>query len=298
MNIVEYRDIGAAWQQCEAALSIDPGNNTQLLSTVNRARKTGLAVNERIHVATRDQRVCGVAIRVAMNTVFLSTADDEAIAALGRHMRKTDPSLSSAVGRRDVVERFTIAYLRGSARAPKVHARLMLYRLADTFRNNPNYGRARGSARLATLDDLALCVEWQNAFNAEARTVKSATPVEPRVRALIELSQITLWESAFGEVVSLAVGVVLPANSACIAMVYTPPSQRNLGYAQAVTAAVSSQMQFSGSRAVFLFADTTNEASNKSYQRVGYEHIADHLHLTFETTPSAFTQPREPKAKR
>jgi predicted GNAT family acetyltransferase len=283
MNIVEYRDPTAAWQRIEAALSIDPANNTRLLSGIEQLRATGVHHDERIHVIERAERVVTAAIRVNTKTMFLPACDDEATIFLGRHLRKSDPSLIGAVGKREVVERFTIAYLRGSERVPKVHFRLMLYRLAETFRSNPNYGRARGSARLATHDDLPLCIDWQAAFEREGRAIASPTPIESRVRRMIDQSRLMLWESAFGEVVSLACGTELPANSARIGPVYTHPSHRGQGYAQAVTAAVSSHLQHDAPRAVFLFTDATNEASNKTYQRVGYEHIGDHLHLSFET---------------
>lgn len=281
MNVIEFDDIAAGWRRSERALSIDPANNTLLLSAIQCLQNVGAKFDERIYVLEDGDRAIGAAVRVDTRTLFLPIIDEATAEALGRHLRKRDAALSGAVGPRDVVERFTIAYLRGSAKTPKVHVRLMLYRLSETFRLAPNYGRAHGNARVATLDDLPLCVEWQMKFEDEIGALKTPTPVEERVRRMIDASRLVLWESEYGEVVSLAGGATLPASSARIGPVYTPPTHRGQGYAQAVTAAASLHVQRDQPRTTFLFTDAKNPASNIAYQRVGYEHIADHLHLNY-----------------
>jgi predicted GNAT family acetyltransferase len=283
MKVFEYQNVATGWPRCEAALSIDPANNTLPLSAFQRLQTLGAKHDERIYAVEDGTRVVGAAVRVDTKTLFVSKMDDAVADGLGRFLRKSNIELSGAVGQRDVVEHFTIAYLRGTPRTPKVHVRLMLYRLSDAFQSAPNYGRARGSARLATLDDLALCVEWQTAFEKEVGAIAPLSPVEERMKRMIDHSRLMLWESAFGETVSLAGGTELPAHSARIGPVYTPPSHRGQAYAQAITAAMTVHLRRDEPRTVFLFTDAVNPASNIAYQRVGYEHVADHLHLVFET---------------
>jgi predicted GNAT family acetyltransferase len=282
MKIFEYENIAAGWQRCEAILSVDPANNTLPLSGIQRIQTSGAKHDERIYAVENEGRVIGAAVRVDTKTLFVSSLDESSADALGRFLRKINVELSGVVGQRDVVQQFTLAYLRGTHRTPKVHVRLMLYRLSEAFQAAPNYGRARGSARLATIEDLSLCVEWQTAFENEVNAIKPLASVEERMKRMIHASRLMLWESAFGETVSLAGGTELPAQSARIGPVYTPPTHRGQGFAQAVTAAMTVHLRRDEPRTVFLFTDAANPSSNIAYQRVGYAHVSDHLHLKYE----------------
>lgn len=153
----------------------------------------------------------------------------------------------------------------------------MLYRLEGT----PNVGRVSGSARLATMADLALLVDWEAAFEREIGAIKVPTPLLERVTRRITDQQLTIW-IVDGASVSFAGANRLPAASARVGPVYTPPEFRGMGYAQTVTAATSLRVQRDEPRTVFLFTDAINPASNKAYQRIGYRHIADHAHVLFD----------------
>jgi hypothetical protein len=57
--------------------------------------------------------------------------------------------------------------------------------------------------------------------------------------------------------------------------VYTPPQHRGWGYASNLVARASQAQLDAGRRFVFLFADLANPTSNKIYQGIGYEPVAD-----------------------
>jgi predicted GNAT family acetyltransferase len=63
--------------------------------------------------------------------------------------------------------------------------------------------------------------------------------------------------------------------------VYTPPGHRGLGYAGAVTAAVSRAALEGGAREVVLFTDLGNPTSNALYRRLGYQPVSDRSLLSF-----------------
>ena len=67
--------------------------------------------------------------------------------------------------------------------------------------------------------------------------------------------------------------------------VYTPPEQRRRGYAGAVTAAVTAAFYAAGAERVVLYTDAANPTSNAVYERIGYVHTADGLHLRFQPKP-------------
>jgi predicted GNAT family acetyltransferase len=79
------------------------------------------------------------------------------------------------------------------------------------------------------------------------------------------------------------VGVAGPTpNGIRINAVYTPPEFRRRGYASACVAEVSQRMLDSGRKFCFLFTDLANPTSNKIYKAIGYRHVADGQHITFD----------------
>jgi predicted GNAT family acetyltransferase len=122
-----------------------------------------------------------------------------------------------------------------------------------------------------------LLLEWVIAFHDEA--LPEAAPrhdLEAMVGRWIgnEGRTAYLWE-VDGRVVSLvAAGSQTPSGSR-IGPVYTPPGERGNGYASALTAAASQHQLDSGRRFCFLFTDLANPTSNRIYQAIGYEPVAD-----------------------
>ena len=273
MNVVEYADAPTLWREAEAFLSRDPANNTHQLSAIKRILDLGTRGGERF-IAVRDEHdsLVGSAVVVDTQTLFLSLMDKTVVTALALHLRGTKVRLAGVIGREDALKVFTESF----GQPFRTHANLLLYQLEG----NPEFGRAIGSARLAEMTDLPLLVEWHAAFEHEVGMIQVPTPIEVRVARRINDQQLSMWIDK-GEVVAFAGANALPASSARVGPVYTPPELRGRGYAQAVTAAASVQVQGDEPRTVFLFTDAVNPASNKAYQRIGYRHIADHAHLLF-----------------
>lgn len=273
MIVTECVDAPTLWREAEVFLSRDPANNTHQLSAIKRILDLGARGGERFFAVRHDHDgLAGSAVVVDTQTLFLSLMDATVVTALATHLSDAKTQLAGVIGRQDVLKSFTESF----AQPFSVHVNLMLYRLEGS----PEFGRAAGEARLATTDDLALLMDWHAAFEQEVGMIKVLTPLEERVIRRINDQQLSLWIDD-GAVVSFAGANVLPASSARVGPVYTPPELRGRGYAQAVTAAASLQVQSDKPRTVFLFTDAGNPASNKAYQRIGFRHIADHAHLLF-----------------
>ncbi len=280
MKVRELADVSALWLAAEAYLLRDPANNTHQLSAAKRIMDLGARHGERFFVVYEDDAettLVASAIYVDSKALFLAVMPTAAAIALAEFLRVNDVFLTGVIGKCDVLEPFTQSLARPYAK----HVDLMLYQLMQS----PDFGRATGGARVATTDDLNLLVEWHYAFEQEVGMIAVPTPVAERVSRRIDDQQFILWVQS-GEPVSMAGANPLPAASARIGPVYTPPELRGRGYAQAVTAAASEHVQRDCVRTVFLFTDAVNPASNKAYQRIGYVHLADHAHLLFDTYPS------------
>lgn len=273
MKFVEHKDAASLWRIAEAFLALDPANNTHQLSALKRILEQGARHGERFFSVSVNDKLLGCATYVDSKALFLSVMPDEVAVALGDSLRELDADLAGLIGRRGTLSAFIPAY----GRDYEVHVELLLYQLYG----DPVFGGAAGVSRVATAGDLPLLVEWHRAFETEVHMISVPTPLEERVARRVRDEQIVLWTD-HGEPVSFAGGNALPAASARIGPVYTPPSLRGRGFAQAATAAASVHVQRDQPRTVFLFTDASNPASNVCYQRIGYRHIADHAHLLFD----------------
>lgn len=275
MKVRELPDVSVFWCAAESYLSCDPASNTQQLSAAKRILDLGALHGERFFVVYPDEtenKVLGSAIYVESKALFLAMMPSAAASALALHLRINDVRLTGVIGRRDLLPAFTDAF----AQRFSTHVELMLYQLMKA----PDYGRAEGRVRVATMEDLDLLVAWHRASEIELGVIAMPTPLSERVALRIKNQQFLMWINA-GQAVSMAGANPLPAASARIGPVYTPPELRGCGFAQAVTAAASEHVQYDHARTVFLFTDAGNPASNKSYQRIGFVHVADHAHLLF-----------------
>lgn len=279
MNVRELPDVAALWRVAEVYLSSDPANNTHQLSAAKRIMDIGARYGERFFAVYADDApgefggLIASAICVDSKALFLAVMSPDCASALAAHLRDNDVRLTGVIGRRDVLAAFTDSH----ALPFSLHVNLMLYQLMSS----PDFGRASGEARVATMNDLELLVEWHRAFEIEVGMITVPTPLSERVTRRINDGQLMLWIDD-GNPVTMSGANALPAASARIGPVYTPPELRGRGYAQAVTAAASAHVQRDGPRTVFLFTDAVNPASNKAYQRIGFVHIADHAHLLFD----------------
>ncbi len=280
MKVQELPDVAALWRVAEAYLSSDPANNTHQLSAAKRIMDLGTHHGERFFVVYADDaesEVVASAIYVDSKALFLAQMPPDAASALAMHLRASVLRLTGVIGKRDVLPFFTDSFAQRFA----TYVVLMLYQLVKT----PEYGRAAGHASVATMDDSTLLVAWHRAFEIEVGMIAVPTPLDERVATRIRNQQLIVWMDQ-GEAVSMAGVNPLPAASARIGPVYTPPNLRGRGYAQAVTAAACEHVQRDQPRTVFLFTDANNRASNKAYQRIGFVHLADHAHLLFEQCTS------------
>ncbi len=276
MNVVEVEGIEIFWREIEAFLSRDPANNTHQLSAVKRIRSVGANHGEQYFIVRENNDIVGSAVIIDTRTAGLSTMPAAAAHMLATHFNQKHIPLSGTIGRIDVLQPFNENY----AKPHTVHVNLMLYEL----QHKANFGRAKGHARFAELRDLDLLIEWMEAFEKEVHVIAAPTPLAERVTRRINDQQLLLWideTTATDAPVAFAGYNRLPAHSARIGPVYTPPTLRARGYAQAITAAASVEATRDTPRTVFLFTDATYPASNKAYQRIGYVHIADHAHWVY-----------------
>lgn len=152
----------------------------------------------------------------------------------------------------------------------------------------PPSRRPTGSLRPAAPGDADLCLTWFLAFLADAdeqagRPRGSSPEISTFSKAdmlrRIADGVIWLWDEVDGTPVHLTGANPPSFGVSRIGPVYTPPELRGRGYASAAVAEVSRLIREAGSR-VCLFTDQANPTSNRIYQALGYEPVADLVNLT------------------
>ena len=165
VKIRELPDVATLWHEAEAYLSSDPANNTHQLSAATRIMDIGARYGERFFAVYVDDangdfdKLIASAIYVDSQALFLAVMSPDCARALATYLRYNEVRLTGVIGRRDVLAAFTDSY----ALPFSLHVNLMLYQLASA----PAYGRASGEARVATMHDLEVHVEWHRALRSK-----------------------------------------------------------------------------------------------------------------------------------
>lgn len=137
-----------------------------------------------------------------------------------------------------------------------------------------------GAWRYASEDDVPLVVKWYHQFGEDAGLDPSTNEeVQKKVKMFIEAGEVFLWEDE-GKVVSMMKKARPTAHGVTVSMVFTPREERRKGYARTLvfygTAELLKQYDF-----CVLYTDMLNPTSNKIYQEIGYNKIADSVMLEF-----------------
>jgi predicted GNAT family acetyltransferase len=222
----------------------------------------------------------------AVQSVFLHTPPFPALLTplpagsaepLARALTARRRRLAGVNAEQDDAARFAAAWSELTGATARVSRRSRLFKLAELILPAP---RPAGAARVAAAADRDLLESWFAAFATEVGDM-AAGRIPAAVDDRLSYGGLTLWEAG-GSAVSLA-GVTRPAAGVVrVGPVYTPPGQRQRGYAGAATAAISQAALDSGAKQVVLFTDLANPTSNALYQRLGYRPVEDRTALSFE----------------
>jgi predicted GNAT family acetyltransferase len=138
-----------------------------------------------------------------------------------------------------------------------------------------------GKLRQATAADADLLVEWVSAFGSEAlREPEDELSTRKAVERALKYGNYFVWDA--GNPVAFAGKGRPTAHGISIGPVYTPPAQRNKGYATALVAALSQRLLDEGRRFIALFTDLANPTSNRIYQKIGFRPVCDFAEYRFE----------------
>jgi RimJ/RimL family protein N-acetyltransferase len=138
-----------------------------------------------------------------------------------------------------------------------------------------------GSATVATAQHRDLVRRWTDGFCAD---IGEARLPDERIAALLAQGAISLWFDAAGSPCSMAAVVREAPSHAMISLVYTPESLRGRGHATACVGALCRRALAAGKTECALYADARNRASNRVYERLGFEERARSWRYEFHSS--------------
>lgn len=220
--------------------------------------------------AGRPGRVVAASLRTPPHNLVLAHVEElRAVDALADALAG-DP-LPGVVGPTVAAHRFAEQWTARSGRRPVRAMAERIFRLSAVRLPRPAAGRMRS----ATVADRALITAWLQAFTEEALAKAFEDAGEAADRWIAGGGRtLQLWQDGDRTVSLCGVGGATP-NGTRIGPVYTLPEHRGHGYASNLVARASQAELDAGRRFVFLLTDLANPTSNKIYQAIGYEPVAD-----------------------
>lgn len=137
-----------------------------------------------------------------------------------------------------------------------------------------------GAMRLAEASEAQLAADMLNAMGKEVVLGPRRLYTAELALESIHQKRTFFWVDE-GEVVCITLANRPQIKGICVSGVYTPPCHRRKGYARALVAEVSKEMLSRGYELTNLFTDLSNPTSNKIYQEVGYQPVADYHQYEF-----------------
>jgi hypothetical protein len=200
---------------------------------------------------------------------------DEGARVLAQDLVSEGWKVPGVVGPREVARRVVEGWVEITGQRCEVERQNRLYQLRKVKSPVPE----RGRLRLATTADMELVAGWRYEFQVEIFGEADREEVRRAAELGIENGDIYLWEDE--RPVAMAMKTRPTRNGVSVSLVYTPPELRGRGYATACVGELSRLLLESGWGYCALFADLSNVAANRVYQRIGYEPTCDYDEYVF-----------------
>lgn len=150
-----------------------------------------------------------------------------------------------------------------------------LYKLEKVKRKIVSQGKLR-----ALREEDSFLKVWVYEFCKDANLPITMDEAGTKAGELIQRGRLVGWEID-GEIVSMANATRPTKRNITVNFVYTPVKHRKKGFASDCVAALSQMMLDQGYQSTSLYTDLSNPTSNKIYQEIGYEQVADAVLMAF-----------------
>ncbi|MDA2016687.1 GNAT family N-acetyltransferase [Bacillus cereus] len=231
-------------------------------------------------IAKQEEEVAVVFLQTEeKKQIIVATSEmvEEAIVELAKKLAEVYPNVPGLIGNKKVVQRLAeeIAVLEN--KKMNVVIEQGVYALQQVKKK----WTEEGIFREINSDELPVIEKWIYQFCEDVNLPTTKEEAEQTAHTLITNHRLFGLEID-GKLVSVAAKTRPTKNNITINFVYTPKEERKKGYASNCVAALSQRMLDEGYKTTTLYTDLANPTSNKIYQEIGYEQIAESLLIFLE----------------
>ncbi|AEW56638.1 TPA: GNAT family N-acetyltransferase [Bacillus cereus] len=231
-------------------------------------------------IAKQEEEVAVVFLQTEeKKQIIVATSEmvEEAIVELAKKLAEVYPNVPGLIGNKKVVQRLAeeIAVLEN--KKMNVVMEQGVYALQQVKKK----WTEEGIFREINSDELPVIEKWIYQFCEDVNLPTTKEEAEQTAHTLITNHRLFGLEID-GKLVSVAAKTRPTKNNITINFVYTPKEERKKGYASNCVAALSQRMLDEGYKTTTLYTDLANPTSNKIYQEIGYEQIAESLLIFLE----------------
>lgn len=197
---------------------------------------------------------------------------------IAEHLQNIGVEVSGIVGEQETSRLFAEAWTGQTEERVKVLMNQGLYRIDAV---NKGLRKSEGSWRIASNKDAETLEEWYKLFEVDTEMGRRSTETEAahRIAEFLDRKEVYVWE-VDGVVVSCMKKSRPSKNGITVSFVFTPKHHRKKGYARTLVAEVTEELLLEFDF-VMLYTDLDNATANKIYREIGYEQIANPVHLIF-----------------
>ncbi|RFB58752.1 GNAT family N-acetyltransferase [Bacillus thuringiensis] len=209
--------------------------------------------------------------------VATSEIEEEDIVELAKKLTKVYSNVPGLIGNKKIVQKLAeeIAVLEN--KKTNVVMEQGVYALQQVKKK----WTEDGAFREIGSDELLLIEQWIYQFCEDVNLPITKEEAKQTAHTLIITHRLFGLE-VDGKLVSVAAKTRPTKNNITVNFVYTPKEARKKGYASKCVAALSQRLLDEGYKTTTLYTDLANPTSNKIYQEIGYEQIAESVLIFLE----------------
>ncbi|QDQ06994.1 GNAT family N-acetyltransferase [Bacillus sp. BD59S] len=209
--------------------------------------------------------------------VATSEISGVAIKELATELTKIYPDIPGLIGNKKVVQKLAeeIAVLEN--KKANVVMEQGIYELKQVKKK----WNGDGAFREINSDEIPLIEKWIYQFCKDVNLPTTKEEAKQTAQTLI-INHRLFGLEVDGKLVSVAAKTRPTKNNITVNFVYTHKEGRKKGYASNCVAALSQRMLDEGYNTTTLYTDLANPTSNKIYQEIGYEQIAESVLIFLE----------------
>ncbi|WP_144475437.1 GNAT family N-acetyltransferase [Cytobacillus oceanisediminis] len=258
-------------EEVTAFLKQDEVVNNLSLGVLNSAGKPPLLMA----VVKRDEEIVWVMLQTQPDKIILSKAasfSPDELRQIAQRMHHELERIPGLIGDRKLIIELSGYLSKLRDVTATVEMNQGLYKLDKVKKNIVSKGRPR----VLPGEEHALVKEWVYQFCEDVNLPITMDEAEAKADELIRRGRLLGWEVE-GEIVSMANASRPTERNININFVYTPIKHRQKGFASDCVAALSQMMLDQGYQTTSLYTDLSNPTSNKIYQEIGYEWVAESI---------------------